>query len=100
MTEQEKLTPLDVMRQFGRCRKGARGADGSVCVIAAVVKSDLLTWEQQGDYLGLIDRVIDEQFGNRGGCAVGFNEHPLTTDADVELVMDKAWVLFSEQVTS
>lgn len=105
MSEQDKLTPLDVLKRDG-WSKGWSGAAGSRCIVnacdqvAVVWASEASVtgdWSEPPYWLERVFRVVAEQFPDRliedadEGVALGyFNDHPETSFADIELVLEKA----------
>jgi len=73
-----------------------RGPDGSACLVGALL--DAATGQREVDRVAyLLGDVIQEQYpdlpgvaGSRLAALPTFNDHPDTTWADVDLVLDKA----------
>lgn len=90
-------TPLEVLRRDGWYKGGLQDARGARCINGAlmVAPSSILH----------ISGVILEQFPDRvklyanGSPSIAFfNDHPDTTFADVELVLEKAQIRYDEAV--
>lgn len=90
----------EAMQKRGRCSKGGRGPEGSVCIVVglnmglrnmafregeeqATIRDRLhATWEALGAH-------IPEVYGRGQDRIIPFNEDPKTTDQDVWDVFDK-----------
>lgn len=55
-------------------------------------------WLNYANAMCVLKEVVTEQFGDRaGGSVANFNDHPDTTWADIELVLDKCAQKWDEQ---
>lgn len=94
------LTPLDVLRRDGWCKQIWRDEQGRHCLMGAFLEvyGENNTWVGYSE----VQDVVREQFPDRGGlagaCEILFNNHPDTTFADVELVLEKAQLRYDETV--
>jgi hypothetical protein len=79
---------IRVLAERGWCKGKFHDAEGRVCMGTAVMFGS-----------GLLNRVISEQFPDRRGGVIGFNDHPDTTIDDVILVLEKASIRRDEQVS-
>lgn len=97
------LTALDVLRRDG-WHQGDYASNDSprsrVCVLGAANRA---AGRYATDEIGLdleweaaVRDVISEQFPDRAVMVHNFNDHPDTTFADVELVLEKAQIRLDE----
>lgn len=101
------LSPLDVLRRDGWCKRVAHAVDGRVCILGAMGRVWPDAWEDRRfkDFAETVRSVIEEQFperfranqqaGQKHPIAV-FNDSSHTTVLDVELVLEKAELRFAE----
>jgi hypothetical protein len=100
------MNPIEQVRERldgGRkwCKRSLADDDGSFCLIGAAVRQQPLLVVRS---VPLIVAVVQEQYPDRvawfavgGGVVSSFNDHPDTTWADVDAVLDKASVLWDER---
>jgi len=100
---QDAVTPLEILRRDGWCKGTVLNDSGERCLIGALKLSPFAhPWDSR--IILIVDEVVREQFPDRIGGYKGrhiadFNDHPDTTFADVELVLEKAQLRFDEQVS-
>lgn len=103
----DNLTPLDVLRRDGWCKDIWRNEKGEHCLmgafIAAYNNDQMETWnDAEWPGYDIVQDVVREQFPERGGLGLSseilFNNHPDTTFADVEMVLEKAQLRLDEAV--
>lgn len=102
----ERLTPLDVLRRDGWCKGSFHDMTGAYCIRGAGHQCRITSGHP---YLLAVGEVAREQFPERipadlatdrftSNDVVRFNDHPDTTFADVEAVLEKAQLRLAEQV--
>jgi hypothetical protein len=69
----------------GRCTKGARNADGNICIILAIGRGN-----RENSRLILVQRALAAHLPSPYHGLVHFNEDPKTVDQDVYNLIDKA----------
>lgn len=96
----DNLTPLDVLRRDGWCKDSLHDDKGQHCMLGAFgVAYGRIDAEWLAAFSACND-IIGEQFPERSEfpCVVFFNDHPATTFADVEMVLEKAQLRLDERV--
>jgi hypothetical protein len=69
----------------GRCTKGARNADGNICIILAIGRDN-----RENSRASLVRHALRAHLPSHYRGLVHFNEDPKTADQDVYSLIDKA----------
>lgn len=102
---------LDIMRERGLAKCMLEDAEGHVCMngaINTVLTGSPTVWAflsaEASTARTMLSEVAEELFPDRtseiAGCPASFNNHPLTTQAEVEMVMEKAAIRQDEVLSS
>lgn len=78
---------LEELRTRGLTKFGFEDKDGRVCAMGALRRAHQ---GNRGGAIFLLDDVVSEQWPERGGLVEIFNDHPCTTQEDVERAFEKA----------
>lgn len=101
MTDNPFEKVLDRLREFGWI-KGRYHKDEASCLLGASIHTSTTRWFTNNDISdnSLIKAIIDAEYPDRvepDTQVVSFNDHPDTTFADVERVLEKAAVKWEEE---
>lgn len=99
MSEQDKLTPLDVLKRGGWIKGELKSSQGRCLLGACIGTNKFMSWGEACDEVAaeqFPDRIEAAADGLRPAAAV--NDHPATTFADIELIVAKAALKIDEAV--
>jgi hypothetical protein len=96
------MNPVDEAKQdlntHGWNKGGPYGPNGEKCLVMVLPSTEPLLWDA-------VASVVREQYPDRikadsyrGFQMAQFNDHPDTTRADVDVVLEKASIVYEEQV--
>lgn len=93
---------LRIMQERGLAKETSIDGAGHVCIRGALCLA-MNDCRERGPAFRFVDQAASRLFPNRvnGATSVGFNDHPATTQKDVELVLEHAaheWSMLHESV--
>lgn len=86
---------LDRLREKGWCKGGFDGPDGSHCIVGAF--RGFLSMARLQSLEGILREQYPDRIAGRLCPIPNFNDHPDTTFADVERVLEKAAIKWEEE---